>query len=153
MIKRIWMAAILIVGAVALFGFTNGTQDSCTDCKDCGGEEGKSHGKGHEGICVMPEHHNGTFQVPVGGYLHACLPSNPTTGYSWQIKSVDSAVIKPVGKPVYEKPSSKAMGASGSEVFQFRGVARGQTVVTMVYVRPWEKTKPAKTFRFTVGVY
>jgi len=153
MIKRTLMAAALAIGALALWGFTHVAQDPCKDCKGCCGEEGKAHGKGHEGICVMADHHNGTFQVPVGGYLHACLPSNPTTGYGWQIKSIDSTVIKPVGKPVFEKPSSNAVGAPGFQVFQFQGVARGQSVVTMVYVRPWEKTKPAKTFRFTVGVY
>src|SRR5437879_1870634 len=71
------------------------------------------------------------------------LKSNPTTGFSWYLKSYDSNVLQPV-KHVFVPPANrKLIGATGYEVWTFRVKPNGfsvpmQTTIQFVYGRPWE---------------
>ncbi len=83
------------------------------------------------------------------------LKSNPTTGYSWYLRSYDSNVMQPV-KQVYEPPvNKKLIGAPGYEVWTFRVKPAGfvvpmQTVIRFVYARAWEVNGQAKQVVFQV---
>jgi len=90
-----------------------------------------------------------TITVPKGGRLIVRLASNPTTGYQWQISSLDQAYLKLVGGPVYELPTTDRIGSGGTQVFTFITLKTGGTVLVIDYERSWEK-KPAK--KFTVAV-
>jgi inhibitor of cysteine peptidase len=70
------------------------------------------------------------------------LNSNPTTGYGWFLRSYDSNLVMPV-KHVYVAPDKKLVGAPGYELWTFRIkpaalVVPQQTMITLVYARPWE---------------
>jgi inhibitor of cysteine peptidase len=82
------------------------------------------------------------------------LPSNQSTGYRWVL--VDSAALGPlrVVGTRYEVPRQNRgrNGAGGTERWTFRSPAAGQGVVSLIYVRPWEKTAPKDTARFRVTV-
>jgi inhibitor of cysteine peptidase len=70
------------------------------------------------------------------------LSSNPTTGYSWFLKSIDTDLIKPVNK-VFIAPNKGLIGAGGYEKWTFQIKPGGFSVpqnfsITMVYARPWE---------------
>jgi len=71
------------------------------------------------------------------------IESNPTTGYSWQLaKPLDEKIIKLVANR-YDAPGRGGrVGQGGREVWTFKAVAAGKTVVEMKYVRVWEKDKP-----------
>lgn len=75
-----------------------------------------------------------TFQVS--------LPSNPTTGYEWVLKSYDTKLLKLLSG-IYTPSKSSLLGAGGTMVFSFeriRKVAVSETTVLMFrYERPWEK--------------
>ena len=83
------------------------------------------------------------------------LQSNPTTGYSWFLRQYDKRLITSVSH-VFEPPQNKKlMGAPGAEVWTFRVNDAGfvtpqQTVITLIYARPWEK-KPGKELQFRVS--
>ncbi|EKD73353.1 MAG: hypothetical protein ACD_45C00348G0002 [uncultured bacterium] len=83
------------------------------------------------------------------------LKSNPTTGYSWFLRSYDANLIQPV-KHVFEPPADKKlMGASGYDVWTFRIKPAGfvvpqQTVMRFVYARPWTVADDAQQLVFTV---
>jgi len=70
------------------------------------------------------------------------LKSNPTTGYSWQIDTApDENVVRLIGS-VFVGPQTRLVGAGGSEIWTFKAVGRGRTMVRLKYIRPWEKDVP-----------
>ena len=81
------------------------------------------------------------------------LASNPTTGYSWALKSgYNSKIAQKVGS-VYNPPSEQIPGRGGSETWTFKGIGKGRTNLTLNYVRPWEKnTPPVKTQTFAITI-
>ncbi|MBX3709389.1 MAG: protease inhibitor I42 family protein [Gammaproteobacteria bacterium] len=70
------------------------------------------------------------------------LKSNPTTGYSWFLREYDSSLIMPV-KRAYHQSTDNLIGAVGYELWTFRVKPAGfivpqQTVIRMIYARPWQ---------------
>ena len=75
-----------------------------------------------------------TFQV--------ALPSNPTTGYQWTVKSYDTQLLK-LFSSLYTPSKSNLVGAGGAMVFSFERLNPAsvpkKTVMEFSYARPWEK--------------
>lgn len=80
------------------------------------------------------------------------LPSNPTTGFSWQM-DYDRTILTLTGKDYVQDPSAGGrVGAGGTEKFTFQGVRTGNTKITLKYQRPWESIPPAETRVFNVTI-
>ncbi len=104
-------------------------------------------------LVVGPEDHGQTVTLQVGQTLEVRLPANPTTGYEWQVREVDDAVLQTLGEPQFVAEDSERLGAGGVQVWRFQAQAVGTTTLDMVYVRPWETdTPPAERFYLTVTV-
>lgn len=90
--------------------------------------------------------------LKVGDRLEIALPGNPTTGFQWEVGSVDRAVLRPIGEPQFER-SSDALGAGGTVTLRFEAVAPGAASLQLVYRRPFEKdTPPARAFNLSATV-
>ncbi len=76
------------------------------------------------------------IQARVGEVFEISLPSNPTTGYSWNV-DYDSALLNLTGSE-YIVPSSRALGARGSSIYLFQPLRPGRTTIYFVYKRSWE---------------
>ena len=85
-----------------------------------------------------------------GESFSVVLEGNVTTGYSWQVESVDSAVLT-AAEPEYVTESD-LIGAGGEFTFAFTASGRGETELLLVYLRPWEQAEPLETFTMTVTV-
>jgi CubicO group peptidase (beta-lactamase class C family)/predicted secreted protein len=70
------------------------------------------------------------------------LESNPTTGYSWAVQEIDTAVLRQIGDVEYEPADTGLVGSGGWESCRFEAVAAGQTTLELVYRRPWEEDIP-----------
>lgn len=85
------------------------------------------------------------------------LPANPTTGFNWQVSSMDSTKIKLV-KSVYTPASASKhlVGGGGIMHFYFTVLPKLQrptsTKIELIYVRPWEKVQPAQTRRWVIDI-
>ena len=92
-------------------------------------------------------------EVVMGREFSLTLASNATTGYHWELAApLDEALVKLVSS-TYQAPGTGLLGAGGQEIWTFRAVGRGQTVIQLKYVRPWEKgAAPAETASCTVIV-
>lgn len=93
-------------------------------------------------------------EVEPGAEFALELKSNHSTGYEWVL--VDSAALGPlrlVGSR-YDVPRNlrNRDGAGGTERWTFQAPSAGSGVVSLVYVRPWEKEVPRDTTRFRVTV-
>jgi inhibitor of cysteine peptidase len=100
----------------------------------------------------MTEANNGkTICLEVSDTVSLNLDGNPTTGYMWEISSIDRDFLQVVEQSY--NSSSDLIGAGGMFTFTFRAAAKGSTNLCLVYARPWEKTSPpAKTFEVTVVI-
>lgn len=81
------------------------------------------------------------------------LGSNRTTGYVWRPAAPpDDKVVKLV-RSDYAAFEGGRVGSGGEDVFTFLAVGKGNTEITMEYVRPWEKPhSPVKTANIRVSV-
>ena len=86
-------------------------------------------------------------EIAVGEIFSIKLPCNPTTGFKWEVKSINRKIAAPAGPAEFqEKPAVPGMvGAGGTCVLRIKGVKPGKTKAIMVYRRSWEKGEPAKT--------
>ena len=93
-----------------------------------------------------------TVELHPGDELEVLLKGNPTTGYQWEVATVDAAILKLVGEPEFN-PDSGALGASGKVRVRLKAVATGQTALQLIYHRSFEiNTPPTRTFKATVVV-
>lgn len=93
-----------------------------------------------------------TVNMYVGETLEVVLEGNPSTGYRWEVASVDTAIMRQVGKTEF-KPNRKARGSGGMITMRFKAIAGGKTSLKLIFHRPFEKnTPPVKTFEVTVVV-
>lgn len=82
------------------------------------------------------------------------LASNPTTGYSWFIKSYPEQQLQLVSHQ-YNAPNTKLVGAGGYENWHFRAQANSFLApqiftITFLYIRPWEVPMDGKPIVITV---
>jgi inhibitor of cysteine peptidase len=78
-----------------------------------------------------------------GDIFNITLESNPTTGYSWSIEEPFPEILQKVSNEY--KPyntSGNIVGSGGTEIWTFKGIAKGNTTLTFQYSRPWEKDVP-----------
>ena len=89
-----------------------------------------------------------------GDTLEIVLKANPTTGYRWEVASVDSTILKNTGveyKP--DKVPRGIVGSGGKSILRFRATKKGETDLKLIYHRPFEKNvPPVKTFELTIIV-
>lgn len=89
-------------------------------------------------------------ELEKGQTLDISLPSNPTTGYGWEVEELDHRVLRQVGESEF-KPQSNLVGAPGVEILHFQPVGAGQTTLKLVYHRSWEKgVEPLETYSVEV---
>lgn len=89
-----------------------------------------------------------------GDKLTITLEENPTTGYVWTLKmGTENIVALESDEYKAVQTSENIVGSGGNHVWNFKGVSKGETVLTFKYYRPWEKEDSAiETRIFTVTV-
>jgi len=82
------------------------------------------------------------------------LPSNPSTGYRWQVRESAAKVLRSLGPEVYSSPEQPGLvGSAGQSTWRFQAVQSGHGDLQLVYLRPWENdVEPAKVFECAISV-
>jgi len=94
-----------------------------------------------------------TIELKRGDTLIVELEGNPTTGFTWEVASVDASILKQEGDYEFEADKPGVPGSGGTFTFTFGAEGAGQTELQMVYHQAWdEETPPSKTFEVTVMV-
>jgi len=87
-----------------------------------------------------------------GEVLIVSLEGNPTTGYIWEINTINERFIRPIGKAEF-RSDSRLCGAPGINTFRFKAIRAGRTILRLVYHRPWERgVKPFETYYLQIEV-
>lgn len=92
------------------------------------------------------------LKVASGSTWTILLPSNKTTGYSWQLASLPTPASVENVSHKYEASTAGLPGAGGDERWTFHAVRQGETTLSFTYARPWEKNNPAKTLSINISV-
>ena len=79
--------------------------------------------------------------LKTGDTLIISLPSNPTTGYSWQATTSDPNIVDPKGS-TNVRPKNAPPGAGGVQNLTFLALKPGAATLTLVYDRPFDKGSP-----------
>ena len=80
--------------------------------------------------------------MKAGEQFAVTLEANPTTGYRWRLsRPLDSKMLKFRGQG-YMPIETELVGSGGIEVWVFKALRRGKTILSFEYVRQWEKGEP-----------
>jgi inhibitor of cysteine peptidase len=91
-----------------------------------------------------------TLSAAVSDTVTVTLGGNPSTGYSWSVTSIDTAMVRPAGEPRFAGPHDR-LGAPGIFSFDFVLLGKGTSVIALDYRRPWEKGRvPADSFSLVI---
>ena len=92
-------------------------------------------------------------EVKVGEQIVITLDSNPSTGYTWEAKNLDTAMFEQVGDPAFSSSNPDLIGSGGTLTLTFKALKAGTAALTLVYHRPWEMgVDPIDTFSVTVSM-
>lgn len=89
-----------------------------------------------------------------GQTLSLSLPSDPTTGYRWQVKQAGQPVLRSLGPEVYSNPEDAGLvGAAGRSAWRFVAQQAGSGSLSLVYQQPWApEVVPLRSFDCAVSV-
>jgi predicted secreted protein len=76
--------------------------------------------------------------INVGMEINIMLDGNPSTGYTWVAKDLDTAIFEQIGNPVFTSNNPGQVGSRGTIALTFKALRVGTTILTLVYQRPWE---------------
>jgi predicted secreted protein len=80
-----------------------------------------------------------TVTLASGGTLTVTLESNITTGYSWnETSEISDLTVMQQTDHKYQPPATVAVGAGGTEIWNFKALKEGTSTITMRYRRPNE---------------
>lgn len=90
-----------------------------------------------------------------GQELVLILPSNPTTGFRWEMRNAAGSLLRAMGPEVYSNPEDAGLvGSAGESTWRFRVVAAGEDTLDLAYRRPWEpEVAPAQTFNCAIAAH
>ena len=102
----------------------------------------------------LPEPSDPTQLITVGAgeTFDLVLPSNPSTGFHWEIvEEMDASVVELVDQEyIAEQPVLP--GSGGVDVWTMRAVNPGSTTIMLGYYPPGEDAAPGETVIFSVDV-
>jgi inhibitor of cysteine peptidase len=99
-----------------------------------------------------PTDHTQLITVTAGETFELVVPSNPSTGYHWNIvPELDANIAEFVGQDyIAEEPV--APGSGGMDVWTFRAVNPGDTTIVLGYYPPDNDSDPDETVTFSIHV-
>lgn len=142
-LRRRARAALLVVTLLAVAALLVG----CSSDDDKGGNGG---GGNSDSTSTFTPKNGETIEVTANKPFEVRLESNPTTGYSWTVASIDGTVK--FVESVYEQPKGDAAGAPGEQVLTFNAGPAGKSTVNLAYERPFAPDEPGKKLEFEVDV-
>jgi predicted secreted protein len=75
--------------------------------------------------------------LEVGDILGVVLPTNPSTGYIWEVGFYNQSVLKPYGEPEFSSTTTE-IGAEESQKLHFAAIGEGETELVLIYQRSFE---------------
>jgi inhibitor of cysteine peptidase len=99
-----------------------------------------------------PTDHTQRITVEAGETFDLVLPSNPSTGYRWNIvPELDGNFIELVAQDYIAEQPVKP-GSGGVDVWTFRALNAGDTTIVLGYYPPDSETDPEESVTFSIHI-
>jgi predicted secreted protein len=86
-----------------------------------------------------------------GGKLNLKLDSNPTTGYYWYLKDIDSSQLDELSEDYFADPAPEGLvGSGGHQLYVFEALAIGKSKLVLSYERSPEDVAERLVLNITV---
>jgi len=110
--------------------------------------------KSEDGQVTVSEQDDGqTVEVARKGTLVIRLKSQLGTGYGWQVVKNDNRRLRLLGRPEQENSQGGLPGGEEHQIFRFKALRSGTTLIELRYVRPWERdARPLRSFRLRIRI-
>lgn len=91
--------------------------------------------------------------LELGQRLILSLPSNPSSGYRWNLEQAAPELLRNLGPEVYSHPdeATSMIGSEGTSTWRFEVIGEGSAHLSLSYQRPWE-SEPADSFECRLQV-
>jgi inhibitor of cysteine peptidase len=89
------------------------------------------------------------LRLQQGQTLLLSLPSDPTSGYRWQLLDAAPALLRSLGPEVYSAPEGNGslVGSGGESTWRFQVEKAGEARLALRYQQAWDADgAPARTF-------
>ena len=104
-------------------------------------------------VTLTGANNGGKVEVQDGGQIIIRLEGNPSTGYTWEAKDLDTSLFNQAGDPVFSSSSPGLVGSGGTLTLTFNALKAGSSQLILIYHRPWEiGVDPTNTFTVTVTI-
>jgi uncharacterized repeat protein (TIGR01451 family) len=114
------------------------------------GRDGLPLASAEEDVVALDEADNGsTVDLRGDQELVIDLEGNLSTGYLWEVASVNDIFLRQVGQFEFEHYSD-GVGSVGRQTLRFRAAGEGRTDLVLAYRRSWENAAPLRTFSVSV---
>ncbi len=91
--------------------------------------------------------------IAKGGTIVITLEGNPSTGFSWEARDLNTAMFEQVGEPVFTSSNPDLIGSGGTVTLTFKTLQAGTAALNLVYHRSWETgVDPLDTYSVSVRV-
>ncbi len=104
-------------------------------------EEESGHSTWSPEVEVDMKDNGGEVTLKSGNVLVLSLDSNPSTGYRWEVRDINTSILEQIGTSEYRASEVKdppVVGAGGTEIFHFRAITEGTNSLQLIYKQPWE---------------
>lgn len=91
---------------------------------------------GNKNISISKSDQGKTISVPLSSEFLVNLDANPSTGFAWEVLSIDSSRINFIEKSFFADDSLP--GSGGREQIKFKAIHVGNSPVKLGYLRSWE---------------
>jgi inhibitor of cysteine peptidase len=99
-----------------------------------------------------PTDHTQLITVKAGETFDLVVPSNPSTGYHWDILPELDTNLVAFAEQNYFAEQPVTPGSGGMEAWTFRAVNAGDTTIVLGYYPPGNETDPEETVTFSIHV-
>lgn len=94
-----------------------------------------------------------TTELSEGQLAYIVVDSNPTTGYSWTVKSSDEKIVKVVKQQYLADPEGKDLaGAGGKEIIVVKAMTKGSVKLQCTYEQNWDGGSKEKPMEYNIVV-
>lgn len=108
---------------------------------------------GQKLVTVTEKDNKPEVSLPKDGILIVRLGVSPGTGFSWHITHCNRDHLKLLGDPIFKASEEAKPGLSEQQVFRFKALTAGPSVLKLAYRRLWDKdASPAKMFKIKVKI-
>lgn len=154
LLKRdFFLSLFLRLGLLLLCLLVSSTVMGCTSSNpDARSQFSTPHLATMPEIILSPADQGKTIPTQVGAIVLIRLAENPTTGYRWELTTIDDRYIE-LQQSDYLPPASANMGSGGTRTFQFKTKAAGTSTLHLILRRSWEAPdKAIEQFSVTLQI-